>query len=47
MTELDVLKKIFLLPIMGKIGQVKGSLNVHENLVINFFLSSVYNGSVY
>ena len=43
MTELDVLKKIFLLSIMGKIGQVKGSLNVHENLVINFFLSSVYN----
>ena len=46
MTELDILKKIFLLPIMGKIGQVKGSLNAHKNLVI-FFLSSVYNGGLY
>ena len=37
MTELDFLKKLFLLPKMEKIGQSLGSLNVYENLVIIFF----------
>ena len=48
LTELDFMKKIFLLPKMGKIGQAQGSLNAYENLVIiNFVLTMVYNGSLY
>ena len=47
LTELDFMKKIFLLPKMGKIGQAQGSLNAYENLVINFVLNMVYNGSLH